>query len=146
MEFAGTIVATGSSVHDFRTGDEVISLRPLPEFIKYGGVLAEYVVSSTNAVAKTPKNMTLAECIGISGFLTALQAVELAGVKKGDKVLVTGASGSLGNVICQWVSQVVGESGRVVGTCSGRNTELVKGLGVDEVSLGRVSGYVAYRG
>ena len=135
MEFTGTIVATGTSVSNFKVGDEVIALRSIPEYLKYGGGLAEYVVSSTNVVAKKPENMSMAESIGISGYLTALQAVELAGVKKGDKVLVTGASGSLGNVICQWVRQVVGESGTVVATCSGRNEALVKGLGVDEVRL-----------
>lgn len=60
--------------------------------------------------------------------------IEKAQLKSGDAVLVNGASGGIGTLVVQMAKDIVGESGRVVAICSGRNVELVKGLGADEVS------------
>ena len=60
--------------------------------------------------------------------------LEKAQLKRGDAVLINGASGGIGTLVVQMAKDTVGESGRVVAICSGRNVELVKGLGADEVS------------
>jgi NADPH:quinone reductase-like Zn-dependent oxidoreductase len=49
-------------------------------------------------------------------------------------VLVNGASGGIGHMVIQMVKKKVGESGRVVGVCSGGNPGMVRTLGEDEVS------------
>jgi len=67
--------------------------------------------------------------------ITALSVMDLARVKKGERVMVNGASGGIGSLVVQMAKQAVGEEGRVVAVCSGRNEGMVKGLGADEVSL-----------
>lgn len=72
--------------------------------------------------------------LGIAGC-TALLLVEKAGLKRGDCVLVNGASGGIGHMVVQMVREAVGESGRVVAICSERDGKgnMVRGLGADEV-------------
>jgi NADPH:quinone reductase-like Zn-dependent oxidoreductase len=62
-----------------------------------------------------------------------LVLVRAAGLKEGDRVLVNGASGGVGSFVVQMCKALVGETGRVVGVCSGGSAEAVKGLGADEV-------------
>jgi D-arabinose 1-dehydrogenase-like Zn-dependent alcohol dehydrogenase len=65
--------------------------------------------------------------------LTALQMAADAKLKRGDRVLVNGASGGVGTMAVQLARDVVGPEGVVVGICSGKNAEMVRGLGADEV-------------
>ncbi|KAJ3477780.1 hypothetical protein NLG97_g8749 [Lecanicillium saksenae] len=65
--------------------------------------------------------------------MTAWQQVYESGTKEGDRVLVNAASGGIGTMVVQMVRNIVGDSGYVVGICSGKNVEMVKGLGANEV-------------
>ena len=148
MEFAGTIVAKGPTAKDdtdgLQVGDEIIGVRDGPSFMKYNGTMQSYLISNVRLLIRKPKTISMIDASGLSGVgCTALQALELAGVKRGDKVLVTGGSGGLGSMCVQMARAMVGESGTVVATCSSKNEELVKSLGADEV---RVLGFALCHG
>jgi NADPH:quinone reductase-like Zn-dependent oxidoreductase len=97
-----------------------------------GGTCAEVVSVPPNEFGKKPESLTMEEAASIPlAGLTALQALrdELA-VEAGDRVLMNGASGGVGTLAVQ-IGAALGL--QVVGVCSGRNRELVEGLGAHEV-------------
>jgi NADPH:quinone reductase-like Zn-dependent oxidoreductase len=139
-DFSGTVEATGSKVTNVRPGDAVFG-GPDPKLFmrwgsRYNGMLVEYAVLPAAQVVRKPDNISLAAAATVPGNgCTAVQFVALAKMKKGDRVLITAASGGLGTVMVQVARAVVGKEGLVVGSCSAPNEELVKKLGADEVSL-----------
>lgn len=118
-------------------GAKVLGSAPLAGMILYGrGVLAEYVVVPAENVVLKPERMGWEEAAGLPATgLAAPPVMDLARVKKRERVLVNGASGGIGISVVQMAKQAVGEEGTVVAVCSGRNKGMVKGLGADEVSL-----------
>jgi reticulon-4-interacting protein 1, mitochondrial len=137
MDFSGEIAAVGPGVPSSRrllVGSLVFGSILLGTHLGGAGALAEYVVVSAENVVRKPENVSLEESagLGIAGC-TALTLIERARLKQGDSVLVNGASGGIGTFVVQMAKNIVGESGRVVAICSGRNVELVKGIGADEV-------------
>jgi (R,R)-butanediol dehydrogenase/meso-butanediol dehydrogenase/diacetyl reductase len=116
-EFAGEVVATGSEVSGFRSG-ELVSVIPLKScgqcehcrkgevqwcahFGLQGGGYAEYAVTRPNQCVKLPSGLTLADGAIIEPLAVALHGVNLAGLQKGDKVLVLGA-GPIGLAVAYW--------------------------------------------
>ena len=135
LEFSGRVVATGRAVTEYASSEEVFGFVHPAGLFKKGGVLAEYAVTSADLVVRKPSNVSLAEASGLTGAgITSIHAAELCGLKKGDKVLLTGASGGVGSFMVQYFRYLVGDSGYIVTTCSSANAEMVKGLGADEVS------------
>ena len=99
------------------------------------GALAEVVRVPALYVVTKPEGKSFADAAGcMLAGLTARQMVMESGAKEGDRVLVNAASGGIGTMVVQMVRKIVGEKGYVVGICSGKNVEMVKGLGADEVS------------
>ena len=124
VDVAGTVVGLGPGVSDFRLGDEV--------FGAVDGALGEYVCGSASTLVGRPGNVTGEEAasVPIAG-LTALQALRDKGhVKAGDRVLINGASGGVGSFAVQ-IAKWMGA--QVTGVCSGRNVEIVRGMGADQV-------------
>lgn len=144
LEFSGIVAAVGATVapDEFQIGDEVLGTPAIDSILRINGVLAEYAVCWKKSLVKKPEAVSWEEAAGLAACgMTSVQATDLADVKEGDKVLITAGSGALGTQLVQVARALVGESGRVVTTCSERNRALVIGLGADEVS--RVS--QAYR-
>lgn len=139
-DFSGIVVATGHAVSPSRElipGAKVFGAAPIVDMILHGrGALAEYVVVPADHVVLKPDGMAWEEAAGlpVAGSV-ALSVMDVAKVKKGEKVLVNGASGGIGSFVVQMAKQAVGEEGRVIAVCSERNRGLVKGLGADEVRL-----------
>jgi reticulon-4-interacting protein 1, mitochondrial len=135
LDFSGTLVAMGSDVKDFAVGDKVFGTVLLGPHVKAGiGTLAEYVALEAATVLKIPAGFGEREAAGLPiAACTALVLVETAGLKEGDRVVVNGASGGVGTFAVQMVREKVGKSGKVVWICSGRNAEVVRELGADEV-------------
>jgi NADPH:quinone reductase-like Zn-dependent oxidoreductase len=140
-DFSGEIVSVGESIPEDRKkeiqpGTAVFGSIPVPYHLRTGiGALAEYAVVDVSCVTAKPENATFAEASGLPiAGVTALQLMEHSGLKRGDKVLVNGASGGIGTFVVQMCRDVVGDSGLVVGICSGKNAEMVQELGADEVS------------
>ena len=140
LDFSGTIVAVGSAVSETRHLEPGVpvfgSVGMIPHIRTGAGALAEYIKVAASAVVRKPDETPLKEVagLGVAGC-TALVLLEKADLKKGDSVLVNGASGGVGTLVVQLAKDIVGESGRVVALCSGRNVEMVGKLGADEVCI-----------
>src|SRR5262245_7495465 len=123
VELAGEIEAVGQAVRLFKPGDQVFGMSP-----KFGAH-AEYVCLPENGVLTIkPANVTYAEAAGIcDGATTALTFLrDKAKVRPGQKILVNGASGSVGAYAVQ-LAKCFGAEVTVV--CSAANVQMVKSLG-----------------
>lgn len=128
VEFAGEIDAVGKSVTSFRAGDRVSGISPT-NF----GTYAEYVcLPETGTLAILPAHASYEEAAGLcDGGLTALIFLrDTAQVQRGQKVLINGASGSVGAYAVQ-LAKYFGAA--VTGVCSSTNAALVTSLGADQV-------------
>jgi NADPH:quinone reductase-like Zn-dependent oxidoreductase len=125
MEFAGTVDSIGAGVTEFKVGDRVFGAS------WRFGAHAEYACFQQRSLASMPRNATFAEAAAIPyGGIAALHFLRTAGIKAGHRVLIYGASGSVGTAAVQ-IAKSVGAS--VTGVCSAANLELVRSIGADAV-------------
>ncbi len=126
MELSGVIEAIGRDVTKFKAGDEVFAGCLF-------GAHAEYRVAKQDAaIALKPENLSFEEAAALSfGGATALFFLEEKGkIKRGDKVLINGASGAVGVAAIQLAKYF---GAHVSAVCSAGNGELVTSLGADRV-------------
>lgn len=126
LEFAGEVVEVGPMVSEFKVGDHVFGLSP-GNF----GANAEYVSVREGApVAHKPPLMSFEEAAAVvDGFYQATALQEI-GLKKGQRILIYGATGSLGTAAVQ-LAREIGAHVTAVGNT--KNVELVRSLGADEI-------------
>jgi len=126
--FSGVVESVGQNVTKFKEGDDVFGSAGMSL-----GAYAEYAcVKESEMLVKKPKEISHAEAAGIGdGPITALPFLrDSAGLEKGQKVLINGASGSVGIAAVQ-VAKYLGA--HVTGVCGSSNTEMVKNMGADSV-------------
>lgn len=122
-DVAGQIEAVGKNVMQFKPGDEVFGL--------CSGAFAEYCLGRSKLALK-PSNMSFEQAASVPvAAVTALQSLRDKGkLQRGQKVLINGASGGVGTFAVQ-IAKSFGAN--VTGVCSGRNAEMVRSLGADQV-------------
>ncbi len=127
-DVAGVVVKVGAKVRGFKVGDEVYA-RPDKDRI---GTFAEYIAMDEADVALKPRSISMEEAGGIPLVgLTAWQAlVEIADLKKGQKVFIQAGSGGVGSFAIQLAKHL---GATVATTTSASNVEMVKRLGADVV-------------
>jgi NADPH2:quinone reductase len=131
---SGTIAAVGSRVRRFARGEAVYAYSFANST---GGFYAEYVAVDAENVGRRPENLSLSEAGAITATgLTALQGIDdVLHVKRGESVVVHGASGGVGSLALQFAKL---RGARVLATASGRDgLALVRRLGADAAADGR---------
>lgn len=129
-EFAGVVVEKGKDVKEFQIGDAVFGTTTLLA----QGSHAEYVCIperwKNGVIALKPTNLDFNSAAVLPiGSMTALFLLEKAQAKEGQKILIYGASGSVGS----YAIQIAKSKGlEVTAVCSGRNSEMVKSLGAKD--------------
>jgi NADPH:quinone reductase-like Zn-dependent oxidoreductase len=127
VDLAGTIEEVGQGVAEFKVGDEVFGMVGWLE-----GAHAEYVcLKETGSIAIKPANLTFEEAASIcDGAMQGLATLRVGAVDAGSRVVIYGASGSLGTAAVQLAKHL---GAHVTGVTSTRNVELVRSLGADDV-------------
>lgn len=126
--FAGEVVAVGAAVTQFTVGEMLFG-----ESVFGGGTNAEYVcLAEDSIVTRLPAGVSPSTAASVcDGPLTSLNMLrEIAELRPGQKVLIIGASGSLGTAAVQLAKHL---GAHVTGVCSTVNLGLVKSLGADQV-------------
>ena len=132
MVVSGTIAGKGKNVTKFNPGDEVFAYCSMSPMKHRFGSYAEYICLPQDwNLALKPTNISFEEAAAIPyGGLLAAHLMKKTNITKGDKVLIYGASGSIGTMALQMAK----DAGAIVtSVCSRKNFELVKSLGSDEV-------------
>lgn len=127
-DLAGVIEAVGKNVSKFKVGDKVMAETGLT-----CGAYAEYIcLLEDELIVHQPENISPEEATGIiDGACTALAFfTDSVSITKGQKVLINGASGSIGTAAIQLAKQYGAE---VTAVCSTKNKALVLDLGADAV-------------
>ena len=127
LECAGVVHAVGDDVRDTRIGEHVI-VYPVT------GAYADYVVVPESSLVPKPDNLGWAEAGGLMlAGTTAAHALEAAGVKAGESVLIHGGSGGVGIMAMQLARHMGAE---VVATASERNHACIRDFGATPVAYG----------
>jgi NADPH:quinone reductase-like Zn-dependent oxidoreductase len=124
-EFAGEVAEVGDAVTEFRVGDRVFGASIF-------GANAEFVrVKESSAIAHMPEGISFEEAAAVSdGAILALNGLSVVTIGPGTKLLVYGASGSMGTAGVQLAKHFGAE---VTAVCDTKHVELVRSLGADDV-------------
>jgi NADPH:quinone reductase-like Zn-dependent oxidoreductase len=127
-DVSGTIVEIGKNVRSFKVNQDVFGM---VNFLGKGNAYAEYVAAPSSHITLKPTNVSHQEAAAATlAALTAWQALVTKGnVKKGDKVLIHGASGGVGHYALQIAKHL---GAYVIGTSSAKNKEFVLQNGADK--------------
>jgi NADPH:quinone reductase-like Zn-dependent oxidoreductase len=126
-DLSGEVDTLGATVTEFTVGDRVFGINPW----RFGTHAEFMCMRAAGAVAPMPAGMPFDDAAAVcDGAILALNALRPARLRAGQRILVYGASGSIGTAGVQ-LSRSFGAD--VSGVCHTRNIDLVRSLGADEV-------------
>jgi len=126
-ELAGEVEAVGKGVSLFKIGDPVFGLTGG----RFGAHAESVCLPEKASIVTKPANLSYEEAAAVcDGLMLAFTDIRKARLQKGDKILIYGASGSIGTAAVQLAKYFGAE---VTAVCNTKNLELVKSLGADEV-------------
>lgn len=122
---SGKIIKVGKNVKEYKEGDIIFGVN------RNGGTISEYQIFHKDDIELKPSNLTIEESsvIGING-LCAIQTIKQSEIEKGDRILIIGAGGNIGEMLIQ-LSKLKG--GKVIGISNKENLNNLKELGCDQV-------------
>jgi NADPH:quinone reductase-like Zn-dependent oxidoreductase len=125
MEVSGEVEAVGAAVTEFEVGDDVFG-------VKGFGAHAEFIcMRESGPLAHKPAGLTFEEAAAVcDGACIALSCLRPADLRTGQKIVIYGASGSIGTAAVQ-LAKYLGAD--VTAVCNTKNLELVRSLGADRV-------------
>jgi NADPH:quinone reductase-like Zn-dependent oxidoreductase len=128
IDVAGTVAELGDGVDNLAVGDQVVGFLPMVA----PGASAEYVTAPAEILASAPTSVPLADAASLPEVgLTARQALfDLADLKGGQRLLVSGGGGAVGGYAIQLAKRA---GAYVIATASPRSAEAVRSAGADEV-------------
>lgn len=126
-DLAGEVAQVGATVTGFEVGDHVFGINPW----KFGAH-ADFLCTQASAVlAQMPAGMSFEEAAAVcDGAILALNCLRPADLRNGQRILIYGASGSIGTAGVQLARHFGAD---VTAVCNTKNVELVRSLGADEV-------------
>ncbi len=126
-EFAGVVEAAGKDVQSLKVGDRVFGLTG-----NHFGTHAEYVcVRESGAISAMPSNCQFDEAVAIlDGPWLALNLLRALDLKRARKILINGASGSIGSACVQLAKHFGAE---ITAVCSTRSLDIIRSLGADRL-------------
>lgn len=125
---SGIIVGLGEKVTNLSVGQEIIAI---PSQTPVHGVWAEYCCLKQERIMQKPAGFSFVEAAGIKmAACVSWGAICYGTIKPGDRTLVIGASGGLGMMAVQYLKSL---GAQVTAVCSGKNAELVRAYGADDV-------------
>jgi NADPH:quinone reductase-like Zn-dependent oxidoreductase len=126
-EFSGEVESVGKNVNDFKPGDKVFGLKT-DKF----GTHAEYVcIKESGSIAIKPENVSFEEAAGVcDGLMLAMAYMSAIDFSNNKKILINGASGSIGIAALQLAKHF---GANVTAVCNTKNIELIKSFGVNKV-------------
>lgn len=127
MEFAGVVEAVGAGVTTLGPGDEVFG----PSGMGFGGYAQFICIPASGIIVRKPEGVSFADAAPLSiGAMAALGYLNRGNVRDARRVLIRGASGSIGSYAVQLAKRF---GAHVTGICPPQSVELVRRLGADEV-------------
>jgi len=126
-EFAGVIEGIGKDITQFKIGDRVFGYNDT----KFGAHAEYMTIAENEAIVAMPDNLTYKEAAAITeGAHYALCDIRAAKIKKGQHVLIYGATGAIGSAAVQLLKHF---GATVTAVCNTKNVELIKSLGAEQV-------------
>lgn len=127
IDIAGVVEEVGDGIENFQPGDAVYGMT----VSGLSGGYAEYALANVDTMAPKPESLNFEKAAAIPiAALTAWQALfDVANLRRGQKILIAGASGGVGSMAVQLAKA---KGAFVIGTASGKNEQFVRDLGADE--------------
>jgi NADPH:quinone reductase-like Zn-dependent oxidoreductase len=127
LDVAGIVDVVGQGEVSFQPGDEVFAKVAIGK-----GGYAEYTMAHSTEMARKPKSIGFVESAAIptAGLAAWQSIIDLAGLEKGQSVLIHGAAGGVGTFAVQFAKW---KGAYIIGTASEKNADFLKSIGADEV-------------
>lgn len=131
VDFAGVVDAVGADVRDVALGERVVGGTDFSRGQR--GSYADTVFVRSDQLCPLPPQLDFetAGALPVAGVTAWMSLVEIGRLTRGQRALILGAAGGVGQFALQLAKHTLG--GFAVGVCSGKNAALVRGLGADAV-------------